>query len=49
MSTITIGILMLLVLMVFFFLGHPLAFVLGGVGTIFGFFFTGPDLCRHDG
>jgi tripartite ATP-independent transporter DctM subunit len=42
MSTITIGILMLLVLMVFFFLGHPLAFVLGGVGTIFGFFFTGP-------
>jgi tripartite ATP-independent transporter DctM subunit len=23
-------------------MGHPLAFVLGGVGTIFGYFFTGP-------
>lgn len=42
MSTIFIGILMFLALIVCFFLGHPLAFVLGGVGTIFGFFFTGP-------
>lgn len=42
MSAVTIGILMFIVLIIFFFMGHPLAFVLGGVGTIFGYFFTGP-------
>lgn len=41
MSITSIAFLMLLAIMIFFFLGHPLAFVLGGVGTIFGFFVTG--------
>ena len=41
MSLTVIALLMILVVIVFFFLGHPLAFVLGGVGTIFGFFFMG--------
>ncbi len=30
-------------LVIFFFMGHPLAFVLGGVGVMFGFFFIGPQ------
>ena len=42
MSVTLIAILMLLAVIIFFFLGHPLAFVLGGVGTIFGFFVMGP-------
>ncbi len=42
MSVTLIAILMLLAVIIFFFLGHPLAFVLGGVGTIFGFFVIGP-------
>jgi tripartite ATP-independent transporter DctM subunit len=42
MSVTLIALLMLLAVIIFFFLGHPLAFVLGGVGTIFGFFMTGP-------
>ena len=42
MSVVIIGILMFVVLIVCFFLGHPLAFVLGGVGTIFAYFFSGP-------
>jgi TRAP transporter, DctM subunit len=41
MSVTLIAILMLLAVIIFFFLGHPLAFVLGGVGTIFGFFVMG--------
>ncbi len=42
MSVTLIALLMLLAVIIFFFLGHPLAFVLGGVGTIFGFFVMGP-------
>jgi tripartite ATP-independent transporter DctM subunit len=42
MNVTLIAILMLLAVIIFFFLGHPLAFVLGGVGTIVGFFMTGP-------
>ncbi len=38
MSLTLIAVLMILAVIVFFFLGHPLAFVLGGVGTFFGFF-----------
>jgi tripartite ATP-independent transporter DctM subunit len=34
---------MFVVLIICFFLGHPLAFVLGGVGTIFAYFFSGPN------
>ncbi|MHB8828876.1 MAG: TRAP transporter large permease [Syntrophales bacterium] len=34
---------MFVTLIVFFFMGHPLAFVLGGVGVLFGFFFIGPQ------
>jgi len=41
MSVTTIALLMFLAVIVFFFLGHPLAFVLGGVGTLFGFFMVG--------
>lgn len=41
MSIALIAFLMLLAVIIFFFLGHPLAFVLGGVGTIFGFFVMG--------
>jgi tripartite ATP-independent transporter DctM subunit len=41
MSLMTIALLMFLAVIVFFFLGHPLAFVLGGVGTLFGFFVVG--------
>src|SRR4030042_699159 len=41
MSLTLVALLVLLAVIVFFFLGHPLAFVLGGVGTIFGFFFMG--------
>src|SRR5450759_5082168 len=41
MSIELIALLMLLAVIIFFFLGHPLAFVLGGVGTIFGFFVMG--------
>jgi len=43
MSITIIAILMFIVLIVCFFLGHPLAFVLGGVGTLFGLFLTGPS------
>lgn len=43
MSIVLIGILMFVVLIICFFLGHPLAFVLGGVGTIFAYFFSGPN------
>ncbi|HDQ04387.1 MAG TPA: TRAP transporter large permease subunit [Deltaproteobacteria bacterium] len=42
MSLTAIALLMVLAVIIFFFLGHPLAFVLGGVGTIFGFFMLGP-------
>src|SRR4030065_2407981 len=41
MTLTTIALLMFLAIIIFFFLGHPLAFVLGGVGTIFGFLFMG--------
>src|SRR4030042_1196593 len=43
MSVTLIALLVILAVIVFFFLGHPLAFVLGGVGTIFGFFLMGPN------
>lgn len=33
---------MFVTLVIFLFMGHPLAFVLGGVGVFFGFFFIGP-------
>ncbi len=38
MSLTLIAVLMILAVIVFFFLGHPLAFVLGGVGTFLDFF-----------
>jgi len=41
MSLTVIALLMLLAVIVFFFLGHPLAFVLGGVGTLFGLLMLG--------
>ena len=41
MSLTLIALLMILAVIVFFFLGHPLAFVLGGVGTLFGLFMLG--------
>src|SRR4030066_666249 len=41
MTLTTIALFMFLVVFCFFFLGHPLAFVLGGVGTLFGFFMVG--------
>ncbi|HPD56230.1 MAG TPA: TRAP transporter large permease subunit [Smithellaceae bacterium] len=41
MSLTMIALLMILAVIVFFFLGHPLAFVLGGVGTLFGLFMLG--------
>jgi len=34
---------MFVALVVFFFMGHPLAFALGGVGVMFGFLFIGPQ------
>ena len=34
---------MFVALVVFFFMGHPLAFALGGVGVLFGFLFIGPQ------
>jgi tripartite ATP-independent transporter DctM subunit len=34
---------MFVTLIIFFFMGHPLAFVLGGVGVLFGFIFIGPQ------
>ena len=34
---------MFVVLVIFLFMGHPLAFVLAGVGVIFGFAFIGPQ------
>jgi tripartite ATP-independent transporter DctM subunit len=34
---------MFVALVIFFFMGHPLAFVLGGVGVMFGFLFIGPQ------
>ncbi|MDO9558439.1 MAG: TRAP transporter large permease subunit [Syntrophales bacterium] len=34
---------MFVTLIIFLFMGHPLAFVLGGVGVIFSFFFIGPQ------
>ncbi len=43
MSPEFIAISMFFVLVVFLFLGHPLAFVLGGVGVLYGFIFTGPQ------
>ncbi len=33
---------MFVMLVIFLFMGHPLAFVLGGVGAVFGLFFIGP-------
>jgi len=44
MSVETLSIAMFLLLIIFFFMGHPLAFVLGGVATIFGFFVVGPQI-----
>ena len=44
MSPLIIGILMFVALIVFLFMGHPLAFVLAGIGTVFGFFFWGPSV-----
>jgi len=41
MSPEFIAIAMFVVLVVFLFMGHPLAFVLGGVGFLFGFFTQG--------
>ncbi len=34
---------MFVALILFFFMGHPLAFVLGGIGVLFGFIFLGPQ------
>lgn len=34
---------MFIILIIFLFMGHPLAFVLGGVGVFFGLFFIGPQ------
>ncbi len=42
MSPEWIAISMFFVLVIFLFLGHPLAFVLGGVGIIYGFWGIGP-------
>ena len=39
---LTAGLGMFFVLVIFFVLGQPLAFALGGVGVLFGFFFIGP-------
>ena len=44
MSPETIAILMVVSLLVGIFLGFPLAFVLGGVGVIFGYFIMGPGV-----
>jgi len=41
MSPELIAILMFVVLVIFLFMGHPLAFVLGGVGIVFGLFGLG--------
>jgi TRAP-type mannitol/chloroaromatic compound transport system permease large subunit len=41
MSPELIAILMFVVLIIFLFMGHPLAFVLGGVGIVFGLFGLG--------
>ncbi len=41
MSSELIAILMFVVLVIFLFMGHPLAFVLGGVGILFGIFGLG--------
>ncbi len=43
MSPEMIAISMFVVLVVFLFLGHPLAFVLGGVGVIYGYIFMGAN------
>ncbi len=44
MGTETIIALMLITLIFFIVLGHPIGFVLGGVATIFGYFFIGPQI-----
>lgn len=44
MSPAVLAILMFVVLIIFFFMGHPLAFVLGGVATLFGYFAIGPQV-----
>ncbi|MCK9230629.1 MAG: TRAP transporter large permease subunit [Syntrophales bacterium] len=43
MSPELVAIAMFAALVVFLFMGHPLAFVLGGVGTFFGIVFIGPQ------
>lgn len=43
MSSGLVAILMFAALVIFFFMGHPLAFVLGGVGVLFGLLFIGPQ------
>jgi tripartite ATP-independent transporter DctM subunit len=43
MSPEIIAIGMFVILVIFLFMGHPLAFVLGGVGTVFGLVFIGPQ------
>ena len=43
MSPELVAISMFVMLIIFFLMGHPLAFALGGVGVIFGFFFIGPQ------
>ncbi len=42
MSPAAAAIGMFVALVIFFFMGHPLAFVLGGVGVVFGYLFIGP-------
>lgn len=42
MSPELVAIAMFATLVVFLFMGHPLAFVLGGVGTVYGLIFIGP-------
>ena len=43
MSMELIAISMFLILVIFLFMGHPLAFVLGGVGFLYGIIFLGPS------
>jgi tripartite ATP-independent transporter DctM subunit len=44
MDPLTIGILMFALLLIFILLGHHIAFIFGGLATIFGYFFWGPNI-----
>jgi tripartite ATP-independent transporter DctM subunit len=44
MEPLTIGLLMFLFLVIFLFTGHPLSFVFGGLATVFGLIFWGPNV-----